>query len=151
MTAGRLVTRPPATLPSAGKPIASEERLSSQSLPAWVGSARLTPWGLSSAIRMAVCLPCRRLSRFCRYNPFPGWSSLLPPVHPLPPEATLDAQVAVGDIVVERRGDLDDLLVLDVDGEGAADAAVGAEGVGGGLGGLVPGACLSHVELALEH
>src|SRR4029077_2095361 len=59
--------------------------------------------------------------------------SLLAPVHPLPPEAALDAQVAVGDVVVEGGGDLDDLLVLDVDGEGAADAAVGADGVGGGL------------------
>src|SRR6185369_4544544 len=74
-----------------------------------------------------------------------------PQIHKLPPEPTLDAQVAVGHVVVDRGGDLDDLFVLDVDGERAADAAVGADGVGGGLAGFVPGAGFAQVVLALEH
>ena len=45
-------------------------------------------------------------------------------------EAALDAEVAVGDDVVERRGDLDDLVVLDVERQRAADAAVRADRVG---------------------
>src|SRR3954471_5800617 len=76
---------------------------------------------------------------------------LPPPVHPLPPEPPLDAEVAVGDVVVQGGGDLDDLLVLHVDGERAAHSTVGADGVGGGLAGFVPGFGLAEVELALEH
>src|SRR5688572_3656527 len=59
--------------------------------------------------------------------------------------------MATGHIVIDRRGDLDDLLVLHVDGELAAHSAIGADGVRGGLAGLVPGAGLAHVVLALEH
>ena len=50
---------------------------------------------------------------------YPGSGSrtvllLRPVLDELPAEAALDAQVAVGDVVVERRGDLDDRVVLDV-------------------------------------
>ena len=45
-------------------------------------------------------------------------------LHVLPTEATLDTQVARGDRVVRRAGDLDDLVVLDVQLEVAANAAV---------------------------
>src|SRR3954447_13739567 len=72
-------------------------------------------------------------------------------LHVLEAEAALDAQAAVRHAVVERRGDLHDLVVLDMQLEAAADAAVRADRLGYGLGGLVPLACLSHVVLALEH
>src|SRR5262245_12163045 len=44
--------------------------------------------------------------------------------HVLEAEATLDAEVAARDVVVVGGGDLDDLVVLHVEGEVAADAAV---------------------------
>src|SRR5262245_5992549 len=56
-----------------------------------------------------------------------------------------------GHAVVDRRSDLDDLFFLDVNRQRAADAAVRADGVGGGLLGFVPGVGLAHVVLALEH
>src|SRR5690349_9681129 len=65
-------------------------------------------------------------------------------------EPALDAEVAAGHGVVERGGDLDDLVVLLVQHEVAADAAVGADRAGLGLALLVPGAGLAAVELALE-
>src|SRR5260370_10628948 len=75
----------------------------------------------------------------------------LAPVHELPAEAALDAEVAAGHVVIGGRGDLDDALVLHVHGQGAADAAVRADGVGRGLARFVPGAGLAQVVLALEH
>src|SRR5207245_7906688 len=60
-------------------------------------------------------------------------------------------EVAAGDAMVERRGDLDDLVVLDVQLEAAADAAVRADRLGDSLRGLVPAALLAEVVLALEH
>ncbi len=69
----------------------------------------------------------------------------------LEPEAALDAEVAARDRVVERRGDLDDLVVLLVQLEVAPDAAVRADGGRLGLLALVPAAVLAAVVLALEH
>src|SRR5207245_5319109 len=60
-------------------------------------------------------------------------------------------EVAAGDAMVERRGDLDDLVVLDVQLEAAADAAVRADRLGDRLRGLVPAALRAEVVLALEH
>src|ERR1700691_1486854 len=78
----------------------------------------------------------------CTFFPFLAWRSpcrgeirrpaLLPQVHELPPEAPLDAEVAAGHVVIDRRADLDDAFVLHVHGQGAADAAIGTDGVGGG-------------------
>ena len=66
-------------------------------------------------------------------------------------EAALDAEVAVGHRRVERRADLHDRVVLDVELERAADAAVRADRLGHGLGALVPRAGRAHVVLGLEH
>ena len=66
-------------------------------------------------------------------------------------EAALDAQVTVGDLAVERRGDLDDRVVLDVQVHVAADAAVGADRRRHGLRRLVPGPGLAHGVLAGGH
>src|SRR5215469_3892979 len=66
-------------------------------------------------------------------------------------ESSFHAQVTVGDVVVEGGGHFHDAVVLDVQFEVAADAAVGADGGGDGLPGLVPGAGLAHVVFALEH
>src|SRR5262245_3383312 len=64
-----------------------------------------------------------------------GWRGerLLPAVHEVPAEAALDAEVSAGHLALDGGGDLDDPLVLHVDGQRAADAAVGADGVGRGL------------------
>src|SRR5262245_29904078 len=72
-------------------------------------------------------------------------------LHELPPEPPLDAQVAARHVVIERRSDLHDRVVLDAKLQRAADAAVGADGVGLGLLRLVPGAGTAHVVLGLEH
>ena len=66
-------------------------------------------------------------------------------------EAALDAEVAVGHRRVERRIDLHDRVVLDVEIERAADAAIRADRLGHRLGALVPGPGGAHVELGLEH
>src|SRR5689334_4232673 len=94
-------------------------------------------------LRPAPCRPVRfAKTKLC---------SLLPRIHKLPPKPPFDAEVAVGDVVIQGRGDFHDLFVLHVDGQGAAHAAIGTDGVGRGLAGLVPGAGLAHVVLALEH
>ena len=59
--------------------------------------------------------------------------SARPVLRVLKAEATLDAQVAVGDRRVAGRHDLDDRVVLDVEREVASDTAVGAHRVGLGL------------------
>src|SRR4051794_24143985 len=69
----------------------------------------------------------------------------------LEPEAALDAEVAAGDRVVQRRRDLDDLVVLLVQLEVAAHPAVRADGGRRRLLALVPAAVLAAVVLALEH
>ena len=66
-------------------------------------------------------------------------------------EAAFDAQVPVGDVVVRRTRDLEDLVVLDVQRQVAADPAVRAHRVGLGLGGLVPRPGLAHVVLGARH
>src|SRR5262249_49436785 len=74
-----------------------------------------------------------------------------PALDELEPEPALHAQVAVTDVVVERGGHLHDAVVLHVKLEVAADAAVGTDGGGDGLLGLVPGAGLPHIVFALKH
>src|SRR5579875_3902961 len=74
-----------------------------------------------------------------------------PVLHELPAEAPLDAQMPTGDVPFERRGDLHDVPVLHVQGEGAPHPAVGADRVGGGMAFLVPLPPLPHVVLGLEH
>src|SRR5690348_8410368 len=66
-------------------------------------------------------------------------------------EAALDAEVAAGDVVVERGCHLDDLVVLHVQRQVEADAEVGADRVGLRLLRLVPRAGVAVVALALEH
>src|SRR5665647_1980900 len=66
-------------------------------------------------------------------------------------EASLDAEVAARDVVVVGRADLDDLVVLDVQRQVAADAAVRADRVDLRLARLVPRAVPAHLELADRH
>src|SRR5512145_513765 len=66
-------------------------------------------------------------------------------------EAALDAEVPAGHRDVGRRGHLHDPIVLHVEREGAAHAAVGADRIGRSLLRLVPRAGRTHVVLALEH
>lgn len=80
-----------------------------------------------------------------------GVQSLLPNLHILPAETSLDAEIAVRDAVIKRRRDSNDLAILLVDREIAAHAAVRADGVRLSLTAFVPGAGLAHVEFALEH
>ena len=53
--------------------------------------------------------------------------------------------------MVKRRGYANDPAVLLVDGEVAADSAVGTDGVGPGLAAFVPGSGPAHVIFGLEH
>src|SRR6202043_1972247 len=87
---------------------------------------------LSSLLPVPHCLQRPEESSSSGALP-PTATPLLPQVHELPPEAALDAEVAAGHVVIDRRADLDDPFVLHVHGQGAADAAIGADGVGGGL------------------
>ena len=66
-------------------------------------------------------------------------------------ETTLDAQVAVGYRVIAWRSDLDDLVVLNVQRERAANTAVWADGVGLRLLFFFPCASLAHVVLTRKH
>ena len=59
-------------------------------------------------------------------------------VHELETEPPLDAQMAVRDLDIERRGDLHDPIVLNVERERAADATIRADRVGLRLPRLVP-------------
>ena len=59
-------------------------------------------------------------------------------VYELETEPPLDAQVAVGDLDIQRRGDLHDPVVLNVERERAAHAAIGADRVGLRLPRFVP-------------
>ena len=71
-------------------------------------------------------------------------------VHVFEAEAALDAQVAARHVVVDRRHDLEDLLILDVHRQRAADAAVRADRVGDGLRFRAPLPCLPQIELRLR-
>src|SRR5579884_1694338 len=73
------------------------------------------------------------------------------PLDELEAEAALDAEVALRHVVVVGRRDVDDLTVLHVQLEVAADAAVPADGRRHLLARLVPRACLAVVVLALRH
>ena len=59
-------------------------------------------------------------------------------VHELETEPSLDAQVAVRDLDIQGRGDLHDPVILNVERERAAHAAIGTDRVGLGLPRLVP-------------
>src|SRR5947209_5755908 len=72
-------------------------------------------------------------------------------LHELVAEAALDAEVALGDVVVVRRGDVDDLVVLHVQLEVAADAAVRADRRDDVLVLGIPGAGDALVVLRLRH
>ncbi len=67
------------------------------------------------------------------------------------PKRPLMQRCPLGHRRVERRRDLDDLVVLDVQRQRAADAAVRADRVGRRLRRLVPRAGRAHVVLGLEH
>src|SRR6516165_1107847 len=75
---------------------------------------------------------------------------LVPAVNVLEAEPPLDAQMAVGDVGLQRRGHLDDAVVLDVKPQRAADAAVAADGIRLCLFPFIPRPGLPHVVLALE-
>ena len=66
-------------------------------------------------------------------------------------EAPLDAQVTLSDRVIAWRCDLDDLVVLNVQGERTSNAAVRADGVGLCLLFFFPSASLTHVVLTCKH
>src|SRR5581483_11688734 len=80
-----------------------------------------------------------------------GRADRRPPLGELVAEPPLDAQVAARDVVIERRGDLHDLVVLNVQLHVTADAAVRADRLHHALPGLVPVALPPQVVLALEH
>ena len=69
----------------------------------------------------------------------------------LKPEATLDAKVAVRYRVVARRGDLDDCVVLHVQGERTSDPAIRANRIRLSLFRFVPCAVLAHVVFTCKH
>ena len=66
-------------------------------------------------------------------------------------ETTLDAQVAVGYRVIAWRSDFDDLVVLYVQRERAANATIRADRVGLRLLLFLPCAGLAHVVLTRKH
>ena len=86
---------------------------------AWI----LVGFELTCAATVCPHLPCNSGFRVCL-------GLQVAAVHELEAEASLDAKVAVGDLDIKRRGDLDDSVVLDVKRERAAHAAIGADGVG---------------------
>src|SRR5262249_27505594 len=67
------------------------------------------------------------------------------------PEAPLDAQMTVRDLDIERRRDLHDAIVLNVQRERAAHPAVGTDRVGAGLSRFVPMPLLPQLVFAAEH
>src|SRR5690606_20080923 len=80
-----------------------------------------------------------------------GIGRLRPVLDEAPAEPALDAEVAAGDGVVERRGDAHDPAVLHVQVQGAPDAAVRADGAGDLLARLVPLARDAQLVLGPEH
>ena len=69
----------------------------------------------------------------------------------LKPEPALDAQVALSYRVIAWRCDLDDLVVLNMQGERTSNAAIWADGVGLCLFFFFPGASFAHVVLTRKH
>src|SRR5689334_6280926 len=74
-----------------------------------------------------------------------------PLVDELEAEPALYAQMTTRDRRVERRGDLQDPFVLDVQVDGTADTAVRTDRRGDPLRRGIPGAGLTHVVLGLGH
>ena len=69
----------------------------------------------------------------------------------LKPKPALDAQVALSYRVIAWRCDLDDLVVLNMQGERTSNAAVWADGVSLCLFFFFPGAGLTHIVLTRKH
>src|ERR1043166_1280974 len=72
-------------------------------------------------------------------------TAIAPRADEAPTESPLDAEIPLRDRVLERRGRLEDLIVLHVEPQRATDAAVRANGVGLGLSRLVPCAVGTHI------
>ena len=66
-------------------------------------------------------------------------------------EAALDAEVPARDVMVVGRGDLHDLIVLDMQREVAANTTVRTDRVGLGLARVVPGGSLAQFVLGAKH
>ena len=67
------------------------------------------------------------------------------------PEPPLDAQVAVGDFLIGRRRHFDNGVVLHMEGQRAAHAAVATYGIGFALFVFIPCPFLAHGVLRVEH
>src|SRR5579859_2249371 len=104
------------------------------------------PMSSASGSVSRACWPLR-----CRSRRSASRLLLRPLLHELKPEPALHAEVAGRDARVERRSHLDDRVVLHVQLQHAADAAVRAHGLGHRLPPLVPRPRAPHVVLALEH
>src|SRR5438552_5826578 len=72
-------------------------------------------------------------------------------LHKFKAKTAFDAEVAVSDADVHRRGDLHDAVVLRVKRQRAADAAVRADRIRLILLRFIPCAGFAHVMFALEH
>src|SRR5580765_875974 len=72
-------------------------------------------------------------------------------LHETPAKSTLDAKVPVGDFVVQRRGGLDDLAILHVQRQRAANATIRADRIARGLFRFAPVAALPQLVLAAGH
>ena len=118
--------------------------------PGQVSAARVMPvrW-----YRLLSPIDCYRIASRSSSSSPPARSRGLSvaAVHELEAEPALDAQVAVRDLDIQRRGHLDDPIVLDVERERTAHAAVRTDRVGLRLPRLVPGAGLAQLVLAAEH
>ena len=69
----------------------------------------------------------------------------------LKPEAPLDTQVALSYRVIAWRCDLDDLVVLNMQGKRTSNAAIWADGVGLRLFFFFPSASFAHIVLTCKH
>ena len=69
----------------------------------------------------------------------------------LPTEASFDAEMAVSHVLVERRSDPDNVVLLHMQSQGAADTTVGTDGVRLFLLLFVPRSCQAHFVFAAEH
>src|SRR4051794_3581830 len=116
--------------------------------PACRSPAGTTPEAGASARSRRRRTPLRATARPASRGPGSG---PLPVLDELEAEAALDAEVAARDVVVVRRGDLDDRVVLDVQREVAAHAAVRAHGVDLRLLLRLPLARLSKLVLVRRH
>jgi hypothetical protein len=72
-------------------------------------------------------------------------------VYEFPAEAPFDAQVAPRDIRIQRRSDLDDPVVLDVQSQRATHSTVRTNGIGLRLFRFVPGSGATHFKFTHEH